>query len=327
MSEEALERRYRRLLAWYPATHRVQYEQEMLGVLMEGAGPERTHPTLSERHDLVRGALRARLRAVGPALAVPRWRDAAAVAALVGMLYFLERAAESLLWLRYTEVGHASLVTWGWETAAIGATVAIAAGTRLVAAALGWMLALCYLLQFELPTQPDDTNAPTVWMAFLALVVAAGLTVAVPARRAVPLLGRWRLVAMALAVGIQIAEFVPLVDGRSIEAALDLEIQWSRLAFVIATLLGPTVCAIAVLTLPGGVRRRALALLCAPAVGFAMHAYVLPYTLYRSVTGLLSAYLTDSWVQLLVVAVPMLSFPLALAVVHRRERAAPTIVA
>lgn len=327
MSGEALERRYRRLLAWYPAAHRVQYEQEMLGVLMEGAGPERTHPTLSERYDLARGAIHARLRAAGPALANPRWRDAAAVAALVGLLFFLERTAESLLWLRYVDVGRTGLVTWGWEAATVGAAVAVAVGSRPVAAALGWVLALCYLLQFELSTQPFDTNAPMVWMAFLAVVVAAGLTIAVPARRAVPLLGGWRLVAMTLAVGLQIAVSVPLVDDRSIEATLNLDIQWSRLAVIVVTLLGPTVCAVAVLTLPRGVRRRALALLCAPAVGFAMYAYVLPYALYRSVTGLLGAYLPDAWVQLLVVAVPVLSFPAALLVVHRRERTAPTLTA
>jgi hypothetical protein len=39
VSESALEHRYRRLLAWYPAAFRHEQEDEMLAVLMAGARP------------------------------------------------------------------------------------------------------------------------------------------------------------------------------------------------------------------------------------------------------------------------------------------------
>jgi hypothetical protein len=38
MGPAGLEGRYRRLLRWYPAGHRAVHQEEMLGVLMAGAG-------------------------------------------------------------------------------------------------------------------------------------------------------------------------------------------------------------------------------------------------------------------------------------------------
>jgi hypothetical protein len=66
MTETAgLERGYRRLLACYPRTFRRENEQEILGVLMVGARPGQRRPALAESADLVRGALRLRLRPGG----------------------------------------------------------------------------------------------------------------------------------------------------------------------------------------------------------------------------------------------------------------------
>jgi len=61
----SLERRYRRLLAWYPHEYREIYQDEMLGVLLDGAGPARTQPTIRETADLLTGALRYRWRRAG----------------------------------------------------------------------------------------------------------------------------------------------------------------------------------------------------------------------------------------------------------------------
>jgi hypothetical protein len=59
---DELERRYRRLLSWYPQAFRDDHEAEMLSVLMAGAAPGQTRPRLAERADLFVGATRARLR-------------------------------------------------------------------------------------------------------------------------------------------------------------------------------------------------------------------------------------------------------------------------
>ncbi|MFT7837682.1 hypothetical protein Q5530_16205 [Saccharothrix sp. BKS2] len=58
-----LERRYRRLLAWYPRDHRERNGEEMLAVLLAGAGG-RTRPGPRESADLLRGAARLHLRRV-----------------------------------------------------------------------------------------------------------------------------------------------------------------------------------------------------------------------------------------------------------------------
>jgi len=61
-----LERRYRRLLACYPAAFRPEPEQEILSVLMAGAEEGQRWPRLSEAADLLRSATFTRLRT--------RWR-------------------------------------------------------------------------------------------------------------------------------------------------------------------------------------------------------------------------------------------------------------
>jgi hypothetical protein len=77
-----LERRYRRLLAWYPAEHRRIYGEEMLGVLMAAAPTGRTRVSFADALDLARSGARARLGAVGSGTDPP-WRDALAVYSLL----------------------------------------------------------------------------------------------------------------------------------------------------------------------------------------------------------------------------------------------------
>jgi hypothetical protein len=55
-----LARRYRRLLAFYPASHRARREDEMLATLLDAAAPGRRWPRPGEVLDLIRGAARAR---------------------------------------------------------------------------------------------------------------------------------------------------------------------------------------------------------------------------------------------------------------------------
>ncbi len=60
-----LERRYRRLLSWYPRSFRSRYEQEVLGVLMTGAKENQRRPGVAESVDVLRSALVMRLRRAG----------------------------------------------------------------------------------------------------------------------------------------------------------------------------------------------------------------------------------------------------------------------
>ena len=57
-----LERRYRRLLACYPAAFRSEHEQEILSVLLAGAEDGQRWPRPAEVADLLRSATSMRLR-------------------------------------------------------------------------------------------------------------------------------------------------------------------------------------------------------------------------------------------------------------------------
>ena len=88
-----LEGRYRRLLAIYPAGHRRQHQDEMLGVLMTGARAGQQRPGLADTADLIWGALLIRLRPARRGTAWPLWRDALAVVSLLLPLIVLAYSA------------------------------------------------------------------------------------------------------------------------------------------------------------------------------------------------------------------------------------------
>jgi hypothetical protein len=57
-----LERRYRRLLAFYPKAFRREHEEEMLAVLMAAATEGQKRPRLAESVDLLRNGVLMRVR-------------------------------------------------------------------------------------------------------------------------------------------------------------------------------------------------------------------------------------------------------------------------
>ena len=75
----ALERRYRRLLAWYPAEHRNAHGEEMIGVLLASARDGQRRPRLSDALDLALGGMRIRIRAISAGKFDPSFTDALAV--------------------------------------------------------------------------------------------------------------------------------------------------------------------------------------------------------------------------------------------------------
>ncbi|MEU4426293.1 hypothetical protein AB0F81_37200 [Actinoplanes sp. NPDC024001] len=83
MTSSPLERRYRRLLRIYPARHRAAYEEEMIGVLMDGSAPGRRIPAPAEVADLLRAGLAARVGGSWRGVRGSGWRDASAVAGLI----------------------------------------------------------------------------------------------------------------------------------------------------------------------------------------------------------------------------------------------------
>jgi hypothetical protein len=57
-----LERRYRRLLAFYPKAFRQEHEEEILAVLMATAAEGQQRPRLAESADVLRNAISMRVR-------------------------------------------------------------------------------------------------------------------------------------------------------------------------------------------------------------------------------------------------------------------------
>jgi len=80
---EALERRYRRLLAWYPADHRRVHAEEMVGVLLAAASQDRRRPSIADALDLIKGGLQTRIRPGRSEGLDAGWHDTLAVASIV----------------------------------------------------------------------------------------------------------------------------------------------------------------------------------------------------------------------------------------------------
>lgn len=147
----ALERGYRRLLAWYPRPFRAEQEDEILAVLMAGAAQGQRRPRLAEAIDLIKSAVGMRLF---PGRSGPERRDLAdglAIFSLVAPLFLL--AVDILqvalpyhlpagpLMLRvfrqHLEIGGLSLLRLHFFDIAVGCQVIVAAlvllGQRLLA--------------------------------------------------------------------------------------------------------------------------------------------------------------------------------------------------
>jgi hypothetical protein len=92
-----LERRYRRLLLWFPAEHRRIYGDEMIGVLIASTPDDREGPTKVAVLDLIGGGLRARFRRLRTSDGNPRWRDALAVFSFVAPIVLLAQQAAAYL--------------------------------------------------------------------------------------------------------------------------------------------------------------------------------------------------------------------------------------
>lgn len=109
-----LERRYRRLLACYPRDHRESHGEEMLDVLMAGAG-ERTRPGWRDTADLLWAATRLHLRRAVAADGGLNPRDVLAIVSLLGPIALLAGATTTLHELAWwVQAGALWNMTW-WE--------------------------------------------------------------------------------------------------------------------------------------------------------------------------------------------------------------------
>jgi hypothetical protein len=150
--QPALEHRYRRLLAWFPAEHRRNYEEEMVGVLLAAASDGQRLPRVAETLDLIRGAVTVRMRAIMTAGPDPGWRDALSLTSLLmPILLAVLLLGQNLGWMALL-LWHGAIVSSGgftslWPAAVLLIPLVLAlAGARRIAAAstillIGWITA------------------------------------------------------------------------------------------------------------------------------------------------------------------------------------------
>ena len=217
-AEVVLERRYRRLLAWYPAGYRAANQDEMLAVALAGAELGQRWPGVGEAASLVGGGLRLRARGLIGVLRTDPWGDVLALAGLAGAV---------LLGTGYTEAAFGHLAS-GWTGTPEGiplSLIVLTVGWSLVAGAaiLGWRWAaalgaalgaageaghLAWLYRFA------PASAADWWQLGLAVFTALA-TVSLLARpRTGWLAVRWPGLAVMLATAAALAVF-PLVEASS----------------------------------------------------------------------------------------------------------------
>jgi hypothetical protein len=285
---DALERRYRRLLAWYPPEHRRRFSDEMVGVLLAAAPDGARRPELAGTIDLVRGGLQARFRSGMRWLGGADWPGSLAVCSVavpvILAAYFAAR------WLRVVIVGiqsgygYANLVSVQMESALIVATLLapplLALRWRRIASAVavtlaGWYVVIIFAsVPNYLSTLGITGLSQWPWLAYgegvsgsIALLLgAAGLAWSPGPRRGIQILGvkSWLLLIMpAFALGLA-------------QTYLWAEPLWLVTVIVIAALV---VVAIGlVLTIAGPAARGLVLLLAAPAYPCAV--WIIGYSRY-----------------------------------------------
>ena len=257
--EAALQRRYRRLLAWYPADYRCAYGEEMIGVLMAAASDGSTRPGLAGAFDLIRGGLRARLLAGWRTLADADWLDALAlcsVAVPVILLgYFVSQWLSFLdvfVGSPHVEAGNALIV------AAIAAPPLLALRLRRTAALVAFALAGWITVYALGGISPDWGGYWLIYglpvSASLALMIgASGLGLSGGPRRAAEILTP-RSWLVLIGAGITMGVVHPYLWSRP---------TWLAAVVVIGVLA--LVAAGLALTIPGPAARGLLMLLVVPA--------------------------------------------------------------
>lgn len=265
-ADHRLERRYRRLLACYPAEHRDSYGEEMLGVLLDGAAPDQRYPRPREAADLLWSATRRWLGR--PARTVPSgspWGDAVAVFGTLALVVLVGAQARELVgplpYIAAAGDGWPWHLSWHvWLPLAVWLGVAFAALIDWRAGAvLAWAAAVVLVAPVIFPYAQNPMN-PLLGLrgAVLGAVTAAALSVPGGVRRGAAVLGRRGLVPVVLAgvVAAGSAAGPAVVSVTSPDQGSD-----PRLHDALLLLPHPTVLALlllAIMATPVPVRRRLL---------------------------------------------------------------------
>jgi hypothetical protein len=257
--ESALERRYRRLLTWYPAGHRRTYGEEMVGVLLAAAPDGSSRPGLGGAVDLIRGGLRARYRSGVRWLAGTDWPDALAVSSVAVPVILLGYFIADWLFYLHAYIGPVHVqVERGLIVLAIAAPPLLALRLRRTAAVTavalaGWLS--IYTLSGLSPSWGGYwiVYGQAVSGSLALLLGAAALALSPGPRRAVEILTpkSWLVLTGS---GIAMGLIHPYLSPQPV---------WLAAVIVLAVLA--VITAGLMLTIPSPAARGLLILLAAPA--------------------------------------------------------------
>ncbi len=212
MSQEILERRYRRLLACYPAAYRAAYGEEMLAVALAAARPGARWPDPGEAADLILTGLRRRLGSARPASLNPAWRDAAGIAAVIGPIVMAAFAVVPNLgpggWQYFATASFSGIIV-----AALWFAVAVAGMLRWRRLALAGSCVLPAGLIYELARgagrDPYEFGA-FWWKVVSAVLIAGSALLALKSKKRV--LSWWAVTATAV-IAVPLA-VLPAIQGQ-----------------------------------------------------------------------------------------------------------------
>jgi hypothetical protein len=274
-----LAERYRKLLAWYPRDHRERHGEEMLGVLLAGAG-DRDRPSRKETVDLLRGALKLHVRRMAGADGGIDHRNVLAIVSLLGPIVMLAGAASMVETLHpmllrdmmWDPRIYLILVPDGpvWP---VWSVVAVLSLFRLrKAAAVGaWLGTFAFLAAASL-SYTTFWSEMVLWAGWLVLgaLTAVALTWSPGPARGWELVGGRRVVVLAAATGTAVllvlkslgtfgVLFMPVEHMTTVHGAGRMTLWFAALGVIVA---GAVVA--------GGARtregRRAALVLCLPVV-------------------------------------------------------------
>ena len=270
MSQEILERRYRRLLACYPYAYRAAYGEEMLAVALARAGPGARWPDSGEAADLIFTGLRRRLGSVRPASLNPAWRDAAGIAAVIGPVVMAAFAAAPNPGTRGLPYFAAESFS-GSIVAALWFAVAVAGMLRWRRFALAGSCVLSAGLIYEFSraalNEPNKFGVFGWKVVFAALIVGSALLALKSEQR---LLSWWAATATA-AIAMLLAVLPAIQSGLSGAgsfAAMNSYMQLQTLLYVALPAGLLIVLLVIVVRQKAGVRSRLMIMLVAAAATF-----------------------------------------------------------
>jgi hypothetical protein len=259
-----LERRYRRLLAWFPAEHRREYGEEMISVLLSSTPEGRRRPRLADAFDLMTGGLRARFRRRGAGLSDAHWPDALAVCSVALPVTLLAALAVNYLWNLLPALDFYGVSDFYLPALALALPPLIALRYRRTAAVAALVAAVWFwfLLLRSLTVWIDGLEASYC----VALLVQAIALAGSPGPRRAAAIMTWKTWLVLSAAGIT-------MGAASIYYPWSLR-TWQAAAVVFAFLAAVGSGLVVTLSTPTGLRL--LLLLAVPAVPCAV--WVLQFT-------------------------------------------------